>query len=475
MIMPNAKQFFLNLCTIPRPSGGEAAVVDYLFQTLTDFGYAPERDAANNLRCCIPATIGCDDVPCVALQAHTDMVCVAAPGADYRPGLDPVKTVEQDGWLCSDGRSTLGADNGAAVAIMLSIAQQPPEKHGAILLLFTTAEEQGMVGVREVSPKWLEGVSYLINLDSFQSSPAICGSAGGLRQSWSRNIEREPLEEGNWLKISLSNLTGGHSGYDIHQNRGNAVTLLAKFLRMCPCRVASFNGGSNFNAIPTWAEAVVAVADKDAFRASAQAWRAHLFRHYHDTDPDFTGALTDAVPEETAWSAETADDVLSFLTALPQGVVAWFPDGSTADSGNPAVVRTDGDAVTVQHFARASTMDMQEQTETKTAELAEQSHFTRIQRTSYNPWEPAENNTLFQLVQRCYLAQHGSELGAERVHVGLECALLLEKAPDMQVIALGCNIKDAHAVTERMELASFAELETLLRSTLQTIAEEETR
>lgn len=468
--MTDTKQFFLNLCKIPRPSGGEAAVADYLFQTLTQWNYRPERDAANNLRCLIPASPGFSSAPCTALQAHTDMVCVAAPHSDYRPGLDPIQTAEQDGWLCSDGRSTLGADNGAAVAVMLSIAQHPPKNHGPILLLFTATEEQGMVGVKALSPRWLVGVSYLINLDGFHAAPAICGSAGGLRQSWTHSILRQTAPASlQWKKLLLSGLTGGHSGYDIGLGRGNALILLVDFLQKQACCVAEFNGGSSHNAIPAWAEATVAVSDEAQFSSAVAAWTQEIQRRRKQTDPGLAVTVENVPSQSSVWAEQTRTDILSFLAGLPCGVLNCFPDGTTANSGNPAVAISGSETITLRHFSRSATAADQIQAEADLASLAARFHFERTERSSYRPWEPVPNNTLLRIAQHCYEQLHGSPLGARRVHVGLECALLLEKAPGLQAIALGCNIQDAHAVTERVELKSIADLETLLRTMLQSI------
>lgn len=473
--MTRSLQNFLDLCAIPRPSGGEGAVVDHLFRALTALGYAPERDGANNLRCLIPAAAGCESVPCVALQAHTDMVCVAAPGSGYRPGLDPVRTVERDGWLCSDGRSTLGADNGAAAAIMQSIAQCPPPKHGPILLLFTATEEQGMVGVKALSASWLNNVQYLINLDSFQESPAICGSAGGLRQSWTRPVKTEQVTGAQCVQLTLSGLTGGHSGYDIHRGRGSAVSMLAAFLQSQPCRIHSLNGGSGYNAIPTRAEAVVCVEDMQTFSTAVGEWEQKLRQACRETDPALAVSLSDIQGIDTIWSTSTQHDVLNLLTALPCGVLRRFDDGTTADSANLAVVETGKTAVTVRHFARSATRAVQAQMERDTAALAAANRFIRTEYSAYAPWESAPDSPLLRLVQRCCLARRGVELAAQRVHVGLECALLVEKASQMQAVSLGCNIRDAHAVTERVELRSMERLEELLRDILLTLTEEDNK
>lgn len=473
--MTDILQNFLDLCAIPRPSGGEGAVVDHLFHALTAAGYAPERDQANNLRCLIPATAGCEAVPGIALQAHTDMVCVAAPGAAYRPGLDPIHTVERGGWLCSDGQSTLGADNGAAVAVMLALAQRPPRKHGPILLLFTAAEEQGLVGVKALRADWLNDIQYLINLDSFQESPAVCGAAGGLRQCWSRPVEAEQIPAAQGVQLTLSGLTGGHSGYDIHLGRGNAITLLAAFLRTQLCRIHSMTGGSSYNAIPTRAEAVLLVSDMQGFSTAAADWARRLHAEYGVTDPGLSASLNDIQEIDQVWSDAAQREVLHFLTALPQGVLTDFSDGTTADSANPATLTTDGTSVAVRHFSRSATRAAQAQAAEHTAALAGADHFTRIECSAYAPWESAPDSPLLRLVQRCYRRCRGEALTFRRVHVGLECALLLEKAPQMQAVSLGCNIRDAHAITERMELRSVARLDELLRDILLTITEEDNK
>lgn len=467
---------FLSLSAIPRPSGGEAAVAAWLAGRLEAAGLPCETDDSHNLRCPLPATPGCEGAPGVILQAHTDMVCVSAPGGGWRPGVDGVTTKLQEGFLRSDGRSSLGADNGLGVALMLWLAlhrHQMP--HPPVLLLFTACEERGLVGAKALDPQWLAGYRYYINLDAFRGDAAIIASAGGLRQAWRHPLRRQATRLPFGFTLTLSGLTGGHSGFDIHRGRLNALTALAAFLAHCPGQVASYTGGSDFNAIPTLARARLATDRPEELGRAVDQWRQQLVQGHQTTDPDLTVTLEAGPRAQAVWSQDTRRQVLDFVQALPQGVQAWRTDcpDTPARSGNPAVVREQDGQLEVLHFARCARRSGLASTEEQTAQAARANGFTRTLRSGYAPWEGTGDSDLVKRVQALSLQQNGTGLDTLALHVGLESSLILDKAPGLVGVGLGCDILDAHSVTERAKLDSIPRLARLICGLLEQFSKEE--
>ena len=467
---------FLSLSSIPRPSGGEGAAVAWLAGRLKAAGLGCETDDSHNLRCLLPATPGYEEGPGIILQAHTDMVCVSAPGSGWRPGLDGVTTKLEDGFLRSDGRSSLGADNGVGVALMLWLAlHQRQLPHPPVLLLFTACEERGLVGAKALDPQWLAGFRYYINLDAFRGDAAIIASAGGLRQAWSHPLCRQPNPLSHAFTLTLSGLTGGHSGFDIHRGRLNALTALADFLAQCPGQVASYTGGSEFNAIPTQARALIATDRPEQLDRAVEGWREKLGRDHRSTDPNLTVTLEECPPVKTLWTRDTCRQVLDFLGALPQGVQQWRTDcpDTPARSGNPAVVREQAGQLEVLHFARCARRSALAEVEAQTDGAARANGFTRTLRSSYTPWEGTGDSPLVRRVQALYRQQNGAGLNTLALHVGLESSLILDKAPGLAGVGLGCDILDAHSVTERVKLDSIPRLARLICGLLEQMSEEE--
>lgn len=470
-------QLFTHLCAIPHPSGGETAITAHLAKHLSDLGLVPQLDEARNLRCILPPTPGMEDAPGIILQAHTDMVCVAAPGSDWNPEQDGITVINDGTFLRSDGQSSLGADNGIGVAVMLYLAQRTDLPHGKIQLLFTACEERGLVGASAMDPAWLEGFRYYINLDSFRSDAAIFASAGGLRQSWTHPIRWTPTARPYAFTLTLSGLIGGHSGFDIHRGRGNAISLLAQLLAYWNGPVASFSGGSSYNAIPTYAQAVVCTSDLDAFYQFIQETEQALKGRFGALEPELSLSAVPCAPPSLRWDEETRKEVLSFLTALPQGALEWRSDctSTVAKSGNPAVVLEAGPALEVRHFARCATTTYMDEITEDTAASAAEFHFTQQQVNRYVPWEGRSSDPFLHQVQQCYHQITGKHMEPVAVHVGLECSTLLEKAPHLSGISLGADISDAHSVSERVTLDSIATLTQLIIQLVTIPTKEETQ
>ena len=280
---------FAWICQTPHPPGKEAALRGRIIDRLRGLGLNPWTDARGNLACDLPASPGCIQGPLTAVQAHLDMVC-AAGSAAYVPERDPIKPIERDGFLCTAGESSLGADCGAGAAVMLWLAEHPDLPHPPLRLLFTVEEEIGLRGAQEMDPTCVAGVRYLINTDGFRWGRIVTGSAGGVREHYTHTLDwAAPLSGARAWKVQVSGLRGGHSGFDIGAGRANALRLLGEVLRrvraQVPLALYKFSGGTAFNAIPYEAAAGVVACDAQVRTLLEQAG-AQALGTCRGTDPD---------------------------------------------------------------------------------------------------------------------------------------------------------------------------------------------
>ena len=338
-ITKGVREAFAFLCETPHGSGNEAALCGRLADRLRRNGYAPDCDEKGNLYCDLPASDGCADAPRVLLQAHLDMVC-AVGSPDYHPETDPIRPIERDGWLCTAGESSLGADCGAGLAVMLWLAEHPAPGRPPIRLICTVEEEIGLLGASEIPAERLTDAAYLINLDGFRFGRMVVGAAGGLREHFTRPCPSAPAPEtpnGAAYRLTFSGFAGGHSGFDIGKKRANAVLLMGELLRELrmevPFALVSFAGGTAFNAIPytCTAELVTIAPARDVIESLADK----LCARYAETEPE--GRLT---VEEIARPAQVMDGgaasgLLTALGGFVDGVYALHPEtGAVADSSN---------------------------------------------------------------------------------------------------------------------------------------------
>ena len=296
----------------PRPSRHEEAAGEELDAYLRGLGLSPVRDGAGNRMADVPPAPGRASAPRLILQGHLDMVCAVRPGSGWNPLADPVTVMEEGGFLRSDGRSSLGADNHLGNAAALWLLSTGAVNHGPLRLLFTTAEEVGLEGAKEVAPDWLARAEYLLNTDGFHLGRAVVGSASGRRETWAAPLDAGPAPALPAWRLTLSGGRGGHSGDDINRGRANPIKLLAAFLAGLPGgRIASLSGGLTHNAIPAQAEAVVfcpAEPDLSPLRAALAGYRA--------ADPGLTVACAPAERPERAWTPAFQAHVLAFLMGL---------------------------------------------------------------------------------------------------------------------------------------------------------------
>lgn len=454
---------FEALCQIPRPSGHEEAVCRYLMGRLRDMGLSPVADGTYNLVCDVPPTEGIPPTPPLALQAHIDMVCVGAK--DYSPENDPIHTVIRDGWLCSDGRSTLGADCGAGVAAMMALLSGGLP-HGALRLIFTADEEMGLVGARQMDPSVVQDCVGLINLDGFHGNRAVISSAGGYRLIFRKTCLTFPSMLDQAFRIRISGLRGGHSGDDIGEGRANAARLLLWLLQSIevPWDLGEINARGTFNVIRTEASAVIAVGreDQDQLQAVISMFAQGISDLYRETDPDIqiTVEPTD-MPQ--VFPTDARDDLLALAGIIPCGVDRMHPicPDCVGSSGNLASLWAQAGEMELRSFLRSCSNDYLDEHGAYYRSAGRSFGFTE-EEMRYPAWPGEEHNPM---AKRCIeiAARQGREMTIGAVHAGLETSVFHAFRPDMPVISLGGDVLDPHTVLERLGLQSALNLMELMR------------
>ncbi|MGH2865512.1 MAG: beta-Ala-His dipeptidase [Solirubrobacteraceae bacterium] len=466
---------FAALNAIPRPPGHEAAAREYVKAVAEAHGGEFLRDERGNALVRVPARDGVPAREPVAVQAHLDMVCDSAAGVQHDFTRDPI-LVQRDGERISARDSTLGADNGIGVAAALALLSEPGLRCGPLELLFTVEEETGLHGALALDPAMLRARS-LINLDSEDDDALIVGCAGGADVRIRLALERQPLGAGwNAVELSVSGLTGGHSGVQIHERRANAIKLLVGAIdqlseRGVRLRLVSLSGGTAHNAIPLAASARLAIAEATVQRAQelASEFGAELAGRWPQ-EPGLALALRDLRrPLQEASQVGASDRLLGLLRELPHGVLAMSEDfpGTVGTSINLAIVATDGARVEVQTSARSVSAEVLAGVIARVERVAAQCGASAESEGGYPGWEPRSDSPLLAAAARAYERVHSTAPKIEIVHGGLECGALLAKTPDLDAVSFGPRIREAHTPREHVYASSVTNMWQLLVTLLE--------
>lgn len=468
--------YFHQLSRIPRESKNEKAAGDFVVRVARELGLAHARDRAGNIVVRKPASHGREAAASLCLQGHLDMVCVATPGKKHDFARDPITLVRNDGWIGADG-TTLGADNGLAVATCLAIMANPALEHGPLELLFTVDEETGLTGARELSPELVTSRT-LINLDSEDEGVLTVGCAGGADTIGTWKLEADPAPAGAVaLDLRVTGLRGGHSGVEIHTQRGNAIKLMVRVLSALAglgARVARIEGGSKRNAIPAEASATVCVpkAKAEEARGVVSALRAAFKAELSAIEPGLDVTVAPAKKPARVYKRALQRRVLATLGGLPHGVVRMSDaiPGLVETSTNVAVLTQSPRALvlaTSQRSLVASSMADMVATVRSILELGG----AEISGTDpYPGWKPDMESAILATSVRTYRDLYGREPKVEAIHAGLECGIIGEKVPGMDMVSLGPTIKGAHSPQERAEIASVEKYWDYLLAILRSVS-----
>ena len=462
---------FAALTRIARPSHEEEQAVAFVTDWAQARGFATRRDAAGNLAVDVPASPGRESAPAVILQGHLDMVCEREPDSPYDPRAGRIHVVRDGEWLRAEG-TTLGADDGVAIAAMLAVAEDADAPHGRLELLMTVAEEVGLGGAQALDPALVTG-DVLLNLDSEEDGALTIGCAGSEDHVLQFDAPRESLPaDADLLRVTVRGGRGGHSGGDIAAGRANAIKLLGHALRGAGhVRIAAFDGGASRNAIPRDAVALVA---GDGVRAAVEAADAAGRRTYARTDPGVRIAAGPAAadPAAEAWTAAASARLLDLVALLPAGPLAMSADfpGLVETSSSVGVAGTAGGTLTLSCLSRSQDDDALPVVRAQIEAAARLAGATHVSLGSYPAWRPDPDAPLLAAATRASARLFGAEPEVSATHGGLETALIGAKRPGLPMLSFGPEIQGPHAPGERLHIASAGRFMQLLRALLDELS-----
>ncbi len=469
---------FDTVLTIPRASKDEGRMRDHIVASADRLGLAHHADAAGNLVVRMPATPGHEGADITVLQSHLDMVQEKNADVAFDFATDAIVPRMQGEYLSATG-TTLGSDNGIGVAAMLAVMGETAFPHGPLELLFTIDEETGLTGAARLDAGLVQG-RRLINLDSEEDGVLYVGCAGGGDTQLTVALDAAPAPEtGVALAVALKGLKGGHSGVDIHLQRGNAVKLLGRALwavRLLGHRyhLARFDGGSAHNAIPREAFATVVVpADRQsALLAALDREVAAIRDEYAPAEPDMSLAADAVTRPDTAWDGATTERVLRLVNALPHGVEAMsydIPDLVETSVNLATVVPVDG-ALRVGLSSRSSIDSALEAMRRRVRAIGGLAGVAVEEGEAYPGWKPDLESPLLDVVTAVHRRAFDREPEVKAIHAGLECGILGKKVPGMDMISFGPRIEFPHSPDERVHVASVGRFYKLLEATLTALA-----
>jgi len=466
---------FEAISQIPRGSGNEKAVSDFIAEFACGLGYKTIQDDLHNLIIYKPAFTGYQGKPAVILQAHLDMVCEKNADTVHDFLTDPIKLYVDGDFIKAKG-TTLGADNGLGVAMCMAVLEDKDLQHPALEIVLTVEEETGMAGAYNLDGALLSGTR-MLNLDNSRGKEIIMGCAAGTTVEFTLSANWEAVTpDKTAYTITVKGLTGGHSGGDIHKERGNALRILGHTLaalhQQTDIRIAHVSGGMKLNAIPREAVATIAIPKSEADNALAvlEKCRTDFAAQYRAVDSGL----------EISWAASSADkalttkcshNLIASLTLFPNGVQCMSTEieGLVNASCNLGVVETLPDGIKILAMPRGAAGFYNQQMERQISHLANLTgaKVTFMQRSPAWPYNP--NSELLKIAQACYSPIFGYDAEISAIHAGLECGLFEEKLPGLDIISFGPTNIDLHTPDERLSISSTIKSWAFLQDLLKTL------
>jgi len=445
--------YFKEISKIPRVSGNEKAVASYVETFAKDRNYQVYRDALHNIIVYKPATIGFETNETIMIQGHLDMVGAKEEGCNHDFDLDPIRLVTLEGRLHAEG-TTLGADDGVAVAYMLAILDDPTLIHGPLECVFTVQEEIGLIGAQALDMKKL-AAKKMINLDAGPESVFLTSCAGGCRISLEHDVQRESCEK-QGVKVVVKGLEGGASGMQIQHERGNAICILGDMIKALAedsIRLVHLCGGDKDNVIPDTAEMIFSV-DSDILE-KCQKVADRLQRVGCITDPKLSIEIEAVTVKEQLCLADS-ESILSCLYALPHGVMSYhsFFAGLPESSSNLAVVKIDEKA-SFKLSLRSSRDAVKEQLIEDISKIAQAAHFEMTVSGKYPGWAYEAQSELREIAIQTFNDYYHRAPVVDAIHAGLECGVFKAAIPELDILAMGPLYKEMHTPKEWLDIASF--------------------
>ena len=466
---------FDRLAAIPRASTKEAAARDYVLTLAAQLDLESVVDDAGNVVIRKPARPGREGAPMALLQGHLDMVCEKNEGTVHNFDSDPIKVIRDGDWLKAEG-TTLGSDNGVGVAAALAVMESKDIAHGPLEFVFTIDEETGLTGAAAF-PGGLLKSKYFLNLDNEEKGTICIGCSGGIKTIARRKVQLHPAGTGSAWRIKVSGLKGGHSGVDIHQGRGNALRIMGGVLQVLldrlPIEIAEINGGSAQNAIPREAAAVVLV--EPSREKELEALVATAESGYKTDLGGFDSGLQITVEKAErpgkVLDGTDAKQTVALLASLHHGVLAMSPDvaGLVQTSTNLATVSTKGDLVEIVTSQRSAIESSILAAARMVATVCGLAGFEVEHSGKYPGWKPEPNSEIVRKLQEVHKKLFGEPAKLIAMHAGLECGVIGEKYPGMEMASFGPTIESPHSPNERVQISSVESFWKYLKLVLENL------
>jgi len=470
-------KYFEEITKIPRPSKKEERMIAYVTEFAKNHKLSYENDATGNVLIRKPAAPGYENRQTVCLQSHLDMVCEKNSTSLHNFDTDPIRTVIDGQWVKAE-ETTLGADNGIGVAAQLAVLADPELEHGPLECLFTVDEETGLNGAKGLESDFFHS-RILLNLDSEDEGELFIGCAGGMNTVaiLTYNKRRTP-ENSSAFRIEVSGLQGGHSGTDIHKNRGNSIKILNQFLweirNRFNARLSVFEGGNLRNAIPREAYAIIVIPDthKDVFIDYFRVYTRGILPDFVVDEPGLQINMIPVPAPENVLKKKVQEKLLNSLFACPHGIISWsrVMDNLVETSTNLASIKFEGmNRIVISTSQRSSVNQAKIQignTVKSTFKLAG----AKVEQTEgYPGWNPNPDSAILKVTVASYKRLFRVDPAVKAIHAGLECGLFLEKYPWLDMISFGPTILDPHSPSERVDINTTGKFWQLLLDVLKNI------
>lgn len=470
----NVFHFFEEMTKIPHGSGNEKEISDYLVSFAKERGLEVIQDDILNVIIKAPGTKGYENAPTVIIQGHMDMVCEKTKSSTHDFLKDPLK-LRIDGDYVYATDTTLGSDDGIAVAYGLAVIDSKDIAHGPIELVVTISEETGMDGAAALDTSVLNG-KILLNIDSEEEGIFLVSCAGGVNTIANIKTEWEP-SKGSALKLEVSGLNGGHSGMEIIKQRANANKLMGRLLytlsKEVEFNMVSVNGGTKHNAISRDCEAIITVSENDVNRAEDICKKAEeIFKaEYRVEDPNISITAEKVKSSERQLTKCATKNVVNFMVSVPDGVQTMSKDieGLVESSLNYGVLVTTDEEVKSTLAVRSSVKSIREAIVDKIEAIVKVNGGAIVNENEYPAWEYEENSKIRDLCVSTYEKLFNKEPQINAIHAGLECGLLKEKMKDTEMISFGPDLMDVHTANEHMSISSVARMWDFLVELLKEI------
>lgn len=469
-------EHFEEICKYPRPSKKEEKIAEYVFSVGKRNNLETFRDKFGNVIIRKPASPGFENRKTIVLQGHLDMVCEKNSDVTHDFDNEPIYPFIDNGWVRAKG-TTLGADNGIGVAASLAVLEDKDLQHGPIECLFTLDEETGLTGAAALKSSTLKA-DILLNLDSEEEGSIYIGCAGGKTTVSKFKFESgKPSAKYASFIVTVSGLLGGHSGLEIHQGRGNAIKilirLLANFGEENKIRLSCIEGGNKHNAIPRESKACVLVPaeEEKKFKKFVKQFNDIVKAENSTSEPGLVISLSPQPLPKIMIDKDTQRNLLLALYAVPHGVIKMSYDipGLTETSTNLATISTDEKFITVVTSQRSSVAseikDVVDMVHAVFNLAGAKSEVT----DGYPGWKPNVNSEILSVAKNTYMQLFNKEPEVKAIHAGLECGIISEKYPEMDMISFGPTLFGVHSPDEKMEIDSIPKFWDLLTNILKNV------